>query len=71
MHGYQEAKMATLCSNATWFNGLYRIVSTMNVLEQPLTAQHLAEFCELDEVELPGSMGTPWKDLDDNGKSRA
>ena len=39
-------------------------------LEQPLTAQCFAEFCELDEIELPGSMGNPWKDLDDNGKKQ-
>ncbi len=70
MHGYHEAKMATLCPNASWFNGLYRIVSTMEELERPLTAQRLAEFCELDGIELPGSLGTPWKELDNNGKKQ-
>lgn len=70
MEGHQDAKMMTMYPEANWVKGLFSIANGLEELNKPLTAHQLAEYCELGELELPGSQGLSLSDLDEKGQSQ-
>lgn len=70
MEGHQDAKMMTMHPEANWVKGLFKVANGLDELNKPLTAHQLAEYCELEDLELPGSQGFSLSDLDDKGKAQ-
>ena len=67
MAGHREALLSTQCPDIGWLQNVWECVASVGSAKEELTAYQVAECCDCGDMELPGTCGTPLRELNEIG----